>query len=249
MYFHAIVLTNTLTGNLKVTNHRTGDQCILTFKPRGWRGKDAYEISGQVIDSQGRIAYEIAGRWNSQLVAKQVGVGEGHLHPDITVSGPNSPSISPEYILLWRNSEKPAGSPFNLTPYSLTLNDLPGTLRPFICPTDCRLRVDQRAFELGKYELANDLKQQQEEKQRSIRRAREDGGMNPHKPRWFVAETEPDTGERVWTPVRAGDNLLEYWVEREKVWKKGGNVPWSDVDDIFVEEPELIKEMMANPRR
>jgi hypothetical protein len=56
-------------------NHRTGDQCILTFKPRGWRGKDAYDISGKVIDQRGRVAYEIAGRWNSQLVAKAVGVG------------------------------------------------------------------------------------------------------------------------------------------------------------------------------
>ncbi|KAF9471861.1 hypothetical protein BDN70DRAFT_887641 [Pholiota conissans] len=236
-------------GDMVVTNHRTGDQCILTFKPRGWRGKDAYEISGQVIDADGEVAYEIAGRWNSQLVAKQTGVGSGGLHPDISVTGPNSPSVAPEYILLWRNSEKPAGSPFNLTPFAITLNDCPqDILRPFLPPTDCRLRPDQRAFELGKYELANELKQQQEEKQRSIRKAREDGSLPPHRPRWFTAETDGDTGERVWSPVRANNFQLEYWTMREKVWKEGGHRPWNGVDDIFIEEPEVVKDLLTRLR-
>ena len=74
-----------------MTNHRTGDQCILTFKPRGWRGKDAYEISGKVIDQRGRVAYEIAGRWNSQLVAKVVSFGGEEFHPDIAVSKAHYP--------------------------------------------------------------------------------------------------------------------------------------------------------------
>ncbi|KAJ3508300.1 hypothetical protein NLJ89_g5839 [Agrocybe chaxingu] len=233
-------------GDMVVKNHRTGDQCILTFKPRGWRGKDAYEISGQVLDHRGRVAYEIAGRWNSQLVAKHV-ASNGQLHPDISVSEPNSPSASPEYILLWRNSDKIPGSPFNLTPFAITLNDCPqDSLRPFICPTDCRLRPDQRAFELGKYELANGLKHDQEEKQRAIRRAREEGDLPPHRPRWFVAETDGDTGDRVWTPVRTADRMLEYWVERERVWSLGGHQKWKEVDDIFIDEPDDVTQLLRS---
>ncbi|KAF5319842.1 hypothetical protein D9611_012886 [Ephemerocybe angulata] len=233
-------------GDMVITNHRTNEQCILTFKPRGWRGKDAYEVSGRVLTADGEVAYEIAGRWNSQLIARQVGYGHGQLHPDLNVSAPNSPSAKPEYLLLWRNSEKPADSPFNLTPFAITLNNCPlDTLKPYLCPTDCRLRVDQRAFELGLYELANDLKTAQEEKQRSIRKAREEGKLPPHKPRWFMAETDGDTGERVWTPLRAADNSVEYWVEREEAYVKGGNVPWKNVDDIFVEEPAVVKELMV----
>jgi oxysterol-binding protein 1 len=230
----------------QVTNHRTGDKCILTFKPRGWRGRDAFEISGVVNDSKGNIIFEIAGRWNSQLIARRVGTGSGVLNPD------SSMDSSPEYILLWRNSEKPAGSPFNLTPYAITLNACPDTLKPYLCPTDCRLRRDQRAFEMGKYELANDLKTAQEEKQRAIRKMREDGKRERHKPRWFRAETDGDTGERVWAPSRVGeseerDGELEYWVERERIWreikegKKWEEVKWKNVDDIFIEEPEEIK--------
>ncbi|KAF4566138.1 hypothetical protein EYR40_002047 [Pleurotus pulmonarius] len=220
-------------GDMIVTNHRTGDQCILTFKPRGWRGKDAYEISGLVRDSSGNVTYEIAGRWNSQLIARRVGTGSGLLNPDTSVVDPQSPSIQPEYILLWRNSEKPT-APFNLTPFAITLNDCPDSLRSILCPTDCRMRPDQRAFELGLYERANDLKNAQEEKQRATRRAREEGRLPPHRPRWFSAETDGDTGERVWTPSRIG-NSLEYWIEREKIWREDGKISWKDVDPIFTE--------------
>ncbi|KAG1730935.1 Oxysterol-binding protein-domain-containing protein [Suillus paluster] len=222
-------------GDMIVTNHRTGDQCVLTFKPRGWRGKDAYEISGFVRDADGEVTHEVAGRWNSQLICRAVGTGSGFLHPDATVSGPSSPNYTAEYILLWRNSEKPT-TPFNLTPFAITLNDCPDTtLRSYLCPTDCRLRPDQRAFEMGKYEFANGLKMKQEERQRATRRAREEGRVPQHRPRWFRAETDGDTGERVWTPSRAGDRL-EYWVEREKVWEMGGGQPWKDVDPIFIED-------------
>jgi len=229
-------------GDMIITNHRTKDQCVLTFKPRGWRGRDAYEISGYVMDSNGTVTYEIAGRWNSQLVARAVGTGVGSLHPDVSIStsGFSSPSAPPpEYILLWRNSEKPS-APFNLTPFAITLNDCPNDLKPYLCPTDCRLRPDQRAFELGKYERANELKNEQEEFQRATRRAREEGRAKAHKPRWFRADTEPDTGERVWTPARTEKAMLEYWVEREKVYmeKTGGksHSQWTRVDKIFIEE-------------
>ncbi|KAK0195540.1 Oxysterol-binding protein-domain-containing protein [Armillaria mellea] len=227
-------------GEMNVINHRTKDRCVLTFKPRGWRGRDAYEISGQVIDSKGIPRYNIAGRWNEELVAREAGVGNGVLQSDALISNRGS---APKHILLWRNSEKPAGSPFNLTPFAITLNDCPeDTLKPFLCPTDCRLRVDQRAFELGKYELANQLKSDQEDKQRATRKARADGRLPPHQPRWFTATTDGDTGERVWVPLMEGENL-EYWAQRERIWKEkldGGAGEWRNVEPIFIEEPDFL---------
>ena len=104
---------------------------------------------------------------------------------------------------------------------------------------------------MGLYELANGLKQAQEEKQRTIRKDREEGRMRPHRPRWFTAETDGDTGDRVWEPVRIdGDDEepLEYWVERERVWKLGGNYKWKDVDDVFVEEPEVVRKSQLRNR-
>lgn len=88
------------------------------------------------------------------------------------------------------------------------------------------------------------MKTAQEEKQRAIRRAREEGRLPPHQPRWFMAETEGDTGERVWSPLRTEKNGVEYWEEREKAYQKGGNVWWEGVDNIFIDEPEFITELM-----
>ncbi|KAI0268137.1 Oxysterol-binding protein-domain-containing protein [Gloeopeniophorella convolvens] len=226
-------------GDMVITNHRTGDQCVLTFKPRGWRGKDAYEISGYVADAQGTVAYEIAGRWNSQLIMRPMGTGTGSLNPDAAAHGAGSPLPSPsapEHILLWRNSDKPPDAPFNLTPFAISLNACPReTLRPYVAPTDCRLRPDQRAFELGRYEHANALKGKQEERQRATRRARDEGRAPAHRPRWFAAETDGDTGERVWAPVRVGEEVA-YWVERERAYRSRGKDAWAEVERIFIED-------------
>ncbi|KAB5588445.1 SWH1-protein of an oxysterol-binding family protein [Ceratobasidium theobromae] len=199
-------------GDMTIINHRTGDTCLLTFKPRGWRARDSFEIKGTIQDSSGRVTWELAGRWNSQLVARPAGTGAGDLLPD---------ADSSQYLLLWKNSEKPA-MPFNLTPFAITLNDCPpDTLAPYLPPTDCRVRPDQRAFESGRYERANELKALQEEFQRATRRKREIGEIPPHKPRWFKDTVDEDTGERMWQPHHQGDRL-EYWAERERVFKQGG---------------------------
>ncbi|KAF9070162.1 Oxysterol-binding protein-domain-containing protein [Rhodocollybia butyracea] len=195
-------------GDMIVTNHLTKDRCILTFKPRGWRGKDAYEISGQISNASGKVAYEIAGRWNSQLIARPASSSNfsssGNLNPDTSI-------LTPAHR-----------SPFNLTPFALTLNDCPkSTLKP--------VRV-------GLYELANNLKGMQEDKQRATRKKREAGELEGHRPRWFKPETDGDTGERVWMPARG---------ERERVWRET-NVQsvegkWRGVDSIFIDEPEAIR--------
>lgn len=146
-------------GDLVVTNHRTGETCTLTFKPRGWRGKDAFEIKGIVQDAQGNEAWEIAGRkcmsqpllttgWDSQLIARRSGITSAPLDVNEEVEEDTT-----EYMQLWRNTQKPK-APFNLTPYAVTLNDIPQGLENYLAPTDCRLRTDQRAFENAEYDRA-----------------------------------------------------------------------------------------------
>nr|XP_018260745.1 oxysterol-binding protein [Kwoniella dejecticola CBS 10117]OBR82903.1 oxysterol-binding protein [Kwoniella dejecticola CBS 10117] len=211
-------------GDLVVTNHRTGETCTLTFKPRGWRGKDAFEIKGNVVDAHGRTEWDIAGRWDTQLIARQHGTS-APLEVDTTFN-----PTQKEYLLLWRNSEKPK-APFNLTPFAVTLNDIPGGLQKYLAPTDCRLRTDQRAFENAEYDRAQELKTLNEEKQRMTRKLRAEGKLPPHQARWFESTTDPDSGERLWLPKRSDDGEVKFWHEREKAdWEKVG------VDHIFAED-------------
>ncbi|ORY26692.1 putative Oxysterol-binding protein [Naematelia encephala] len=213
-------------GDLIVTNHRTGETCTLTFKPRGWRGKDAFEIKGSVLDSEGNTAWDIAGRWDTQLVARRAGAGSAPLEADAQFK-----ESQKEYLLLWRNSEKPK-APFNLTPFAVTLNDIPSGLKDYLCPTDCRLRTDQRAFENAEYERAQALKTANEEKQRITRKLRAEGKIPPHEPRWFEASTDPDGGDRLWVPKRVEDGEVRFWAEREKA----PETQWAEVDHIFAED-------------
>ncbi|KAG9301527.1 hypothetical protein G9A89_008379 [Geosiphon pyriformis] len=229
-------------GDMVITNHLTGDKCTLTFKARGWRGKDAYEIRGVVNDAQGTEVWEIAGRWNERLVARRsIGArhssnehdlgsdaaaesatlpneidNNGAISPTTIEKPTNSKSLSRRTIhLLWKRATLPEEPIlFNLTPFALTLNDLPDSLKPWVAPTDSRMRPDQRAMENGNYDLASSEKTRLEEKQRSKRAAREQGEIEEWKPRWFKRDVEPDTTEGYWLFNH------EYWQERERTGKE-----------------------------
>ncbi|KAE8539551.1 hypothetical protein D1P53_004653 [Cryptococcus gattii VGV] len=214
-------------GDLVVTNHRTGETCTLTFKPRGWRGKDAFEIKGSVKDADENVKWDIAGRWDTQLIAREAGAETLPLESDMSVN-----QAQKEYILLWRNSEKPK-APFNLTPFAITLNDIPQGLEEYLCPTDCRLRTDQRAFENAEYDRAQGLKTLNEEKQRHTRKLRAEGKLPPHEPKWFSATVDDDTRERLWEPKRAENGEVAFWSIREKKdWDAAG------VEHIFANDQE-----------
>ncbi|KAG0143072.1 hypothetical protein CROQUDRAFT_96759 [Cronartium quercuum f. sp. fusiforme G11] len=226
-------------GDMEITNHRTGERCILTFKPRGWRGKDANEIKGSVYDSNGKVVWEIAGKWTTQLIARRLGSASGELAPDASVA------VGREYLQLWKNSEQPENMPFNLTPFAVTLNAISDNLKIWLPPTDCRLRPDQHAFERGAWEKANELKTALEENQRITKRRREAGELPEYEPRWFKPCEDEDTGERTWDAIRGSDGVcVSYWEERLKVGRarKEGeiNTEWNKVDHIFGEF-ELIE--------
>ncbi|CAG8465349.1 2332_t:CDS:2 [Ambispora gerdemannii] len=241
-------------GDMVIVNHITGDKCVLTFKARGWRGKDAFEIRGSVTDAKGNEIWEIAGRWNERLVARRSGgahyasASEKDLGSDAAAASATeleeaisnalphtiaNPSHRRAILLLWKRAPLPEEPiPFNLTPFAVTLNDFPETLKAWVAPTDSRLRPDQRAMESGQYDFASSEKVRLEEKQRIKRRARERGDTEDFKPRWFIRDTEPDTGEGYWRFNH------QYWQERERTGKEKsegtGSGKWDvEDDDIF----------------
>ncbi|KAI8450499.1 exodeoxyribonuclease V [Phakopsora pachyrhizi] len=208
-------------GDMEITNHRTGERCVLTFKPRGWRGKDANEVKGSVFDRKGNLAWELAGKWTTQLIARRAGSATGELAPDQSVPN-NQSNLSTstslisnkstssnhhlrQYLQLWKNEERPGNIPFNLTTFAINLNNINDTLKVWLPPTDCRLRPDQHAFERGAWEKANELKGALEDYQRLTRRKRETGELPKHRPRWFKIVDDEDTGEKTWDVIRVGD--------------------------------------------
>ncbi|KIX08186.1 uncharacterized protein Z518_02842 [Rhinocladiella mackenziei CBS 650.93] len=207
-------------GPMQIKNWTTGEVCVLDFKQRGWKASSAYQVFGKVMGVDGVTKWSIGGRWNDKIYARVTegfedeAVGEG----EFSYAKPGSQS-GHQAFLVWEAHHRPQGIPFNLTPFVVTLNAIPDSLRHHLPPTDTRLRPDQRAMEDGEYDFAAREKNRVEEKQRAARRKREAAGEE-WRPKWFEKKTDPITGE-------------SYWEYNGLYWKKRMEREWSTCDDIF----------------
>ncbi|KAK9237344.1 Oxysterol-binding protein-domain-containing protein [Lipomyces kononenkoae] len=227
-------------GEMIIRNHTTGDVCKLKYKQRGWLGSSAYEVYGTVVDKAGKPRWSVGGRWNDKIFGRkyQTDVDDSLINLskesntaaqlDQTLNVSTSPTLNAPF-LVWENHPRPP-APFNLTPFAITLNAIPQNLKPWLPPTDTRLRPDQRAMEDGQYDFAAKEKNRLEEKQRARRRQREVEG-SVHQPRWFRKAKHAVTGDEYWQFTG------EYWRMRENLGRKrldGKKRPvWPGVEDIF----------------
>lgn len=208
-------------GDVIITNHTTGDKCTLHFKARGWRSSGAYEVRGEVFDKNGDKKWVLGGHWNEAYYAKKItSKSKGDISLDKKNLKPesNGPSQDGSRFLLWKVNARP-DAPFHLTPFAITLNAPQPHLVKWVAPTDTRLRPDQRAMEDGEYDKAAEDKNRLEEKQRAVRRKREETNET-YNPKWFTKEKHPVTKKSYWKFT--GD----YWVDRV-------THNWERSDDIF----------------
>lgn len=110
--------------------------------------------------------------------------------------------------MVWQVAPRPK-VPFNLTQFALTLNGIDDKLKPWLAPTDTRLRPDQRDMENGNYDRAADEKHRVEVKQRQARKYREEHKIN-YVPNWFIKKKHPVTGDLYW------EYNGKYWPARKE---------------------------------
>lgn len=209
-------------GQMEIRNHTTGDVLIVDMKQRGWKASSAYQLSGTVTDAKGKECWAIGGRWNSKIYAKKIsGGGLDKKRRNSMIDAQEEHSTDPysgRSFLVWKAAPRPK-VPFNLTSFALTLNEINDNIRPWLAPTDTRLRPDQRAMEDGRYDEASAEKHRLEEKQRSARKARE-LRRETYKPNWFVKLVHPVTGDK-------------YWNYNDKYWPRRKNKQLGDTGDIY----------------
>ncbi|GEQ66544.1 hypothetical protein JCM33374_g207 [Metschnikowia sp. JCM 33374] len=185
-------------GVMEVCNHTTGDIVQVDLKQRGWKASSAYQLSGVVNDRDGNACWAIGGHWNSKIFGKKVTSDYNSKRRESLVDNSDgySDPESGNKFLVWQVAPRP-DVPFNLTSFAITLNDINEKLKPWLAPTDTRLRPDQRAMEDGRYDEASAEKNRVEEKQRSARRQRE-LKRESFDPQWFIKSTHPVTGDHYW---------------------------------------------------
>ncbi|KAI5860628.1 oxysterol binding protein [Durotheca rogersii] len=213
-------------GLVEIKNWTTGEVCMLDFKQRGWKASSAYQLSGKILDADGRPRVSLGGRWNSKIYARLTPGFEATVEePQDTRGSISDPSRA---FIVWEANVRPQGIPFNLTPFVLTFNHIDDNLKQWIAPTDSRYRPDQRAMEDGEYDFAASEKNRLEEAQRARRKARQQTGEE-FIPAWFERATCEITGVEYWKFNG------KYWTQREK-FGNGDAYAWDGLEPIFFSE-------------
>uniref|UniRef100_A0A8C4XZW2 Oxysterol-binding protein-related protein 1 n=1 Tax=Gopherus evgoodei TaxID=1825980 RepID=A0A8C4XZW2_9SAUR len=207
-------------GNVEITNHKTGEKCVLNFKPCGLFGKELHKVEGYIQDKSKRKVCSLYGKWTECLYSvdpatfeaykkndkknteekknsKQVGNSE---EPDeMPLPDSESVHVIPGSILLWRIAPRPPNSVqmYNFTSFAMALNELDKEMESVVPKTDCRLRPDIRAMENGEIDIASEEKKRLEEKQRAVRKNRSKSEED-WKTRWFHQGPNPYTGAQDW---------------------------------------------------
>ncbi|XP_064409679.1 oxysterol-binding protein-related protein 1 isoform X3 [Latimeria chalumnae] len=214
-------------GNVEITNHKTGEKCVLGFKPCGLFGKELHKVEGYIQDKSKKKICALYGKWTECLYTvdpgsfdaykkndkksteekknKQTGSSE---EPDeLLMPDSESVQVIPGSHLLWRISPRPSNSTqmYNFTSFTMSLNELDKEMESIIPKTDCRLRPDVKAMENGDIDLASEEKKRLEEKQRAARKNRSKSDEDwktrnsvAQGPRWFHHGSNPHNGAQDW---------------------------------------------------
>lgn len=184
-------------GEMTVKNETTGEKCVISFKEGStWGGESSRnKVVGHAYDKGGKSVAEIEGKWDESLSRK---TGDDRLQviwkcaefPKGEVLFPTSPPLCnplPWFQLRLTLPASNADAPkyYGFSKFAVQLNEITDDIKDLIPPTDTRLRPDQRAFEEGKVDEAEEGKKRVEDKQRGKRKAWEDEGKDPSPPQFF----------------------------------------------------------------
>uniref|UniRef100_A0A452R603 Oxysterol-binding protein n=1 Tax=Ursus americanus TaxID=9643 RepID=A0A452R603_URSAM len=207
-------------GNVEITNHKTGDKCVLNFKPCGLFGKELHKVEGYIQDKSKKKLCALYGKWTECLYSVDPATFDAYKKNDKknTEEKKNSKQMStseesdempmpdsesvfviPGSVLLWRIAPRPPNSAqmYNFTSFAMVLNEVDKDMESVIPKTDCRLRPDIRAMENGEIDQASEEKKRLEEKQRAARKNRSKSEED-WKTRWFHQGPNPYNGAQDW---------------------------------------------------
>uniref|UniRef100_A0A4W4DV48 Oxysterol-binding protein n=1 Tax=Electrophorus electricus TaxID=8005 RepID=A0A4W4DV48_ELEEL len=121
-------------------------------------------LKATVTDSEGHVIHLLFGKW----------------HEAFYLGDPSSA------ICLWRANPLPLNYEkyYGFTQFTIELNDLDESIRPFLPPTDTRFRPDQRLLEEGDVTGAEEQKKRIEALQRESKRIQQENNTT-HTPRFF----------------------------------------------------------------
>lgn len=192
-------------GSMTITNETTGAKATIEFKQKGMFSGRSEDVQIESYNPDGvHTGVGLTGTWTTNLRSLESGKAAG--------------------AEIWHVGDlvENAAQTYGLTTFAAGLNEITELEKGKLPPTDCRLRPDQRAAEMGDLDTAETWKATLEASQRVRRKEAEERGQ-PHMPRWFVRVEGGDDGEEVWKLKGGRDG---YWEERQRG-------KWTGVENIL----------------
>lgn len=202
-------------GTMTVSNETTGEQAIVTFKPKGMFSGRSEDVMVHAFDSHGeKLSPVLVGKWTTSLA----------LHPDSLPMDDRTVWTATDLVL-------DAGKRYGFTTFAASLNEITSVERGQVPPTDSRLRPDQRQLEEGDLDQAEEVKAKLEDAQRRRRKVMEETGRG-WTPRWF----EKRSGKEGEGEGRGNENEEEVWVAKggkDGYWECRARGDWGGCEPIF----------------
>ncbi|KAI8093758.1 Oxysterol-binding protein-domain-containing protein [Halteromyces radiatus] len=198
-------------GEMKVTNHTTGDYAIVTFKEGTGGGlfgapTNRNDIIATFYTSNNKKVRRVVGKWSDKL-AEEVDMNKRQLSVLWTANSPGVENYADYY---------------GFTRYCMELNEITTLEKDKLPITDTRYRPDQHLYELGRVDEADAEKQRIEQKQRERRKEFEQKGI-PWKPRWFALQQDQYNEPDFITP---DGTVGESWVFTNQYWNARESGQW-----------------------
>lgn len=188
-----VMYVSNLTGSQRRIEHigqinilcTNGVSCTITFPKAGYAAQKN-EFYGDIV-FENVVKRKIFGQWHEAFLC-----------------GTDNTAKT-----IWRMGAMPedANLYYGFTRFAIELNEFTEDLKEELPPTDTRYRPDQRHFENGKVDEAEQEKQKIEEKQRERRREQEAKGEE-HQPLWFSLD-KTSKSNKDWIFNN------QYWMKRE----------------------------------
>ncbi|KAL0144932.1 Oxysterol-binding protein-domain-containing protein [Mucor lusitanicus] len=167
-------------GELKVINRTTGEYGSVLFKEGTGGGlfsapKERNNVVGTFYTADGVKSKKMVGKWSDGL-AEDVNMDGRTLSVLWKVKVPTNPDFSKKY--------------YGFSQFAIELNEITPIEKGKLPKTDSRQRPDQRLYEEGHIDRADEEKLRIEKMQRETRAAFTEKGI-PWNPRWFKLEQDP----------------------------------------------------------
>ncbi|KAK0167491.1 hypothetical protein PV327_004884 [Microctonus hyperodae] len=208
------------SGDMDIINHTDGTKCHLKYIPYSYFSRDSQrKVKGLVRNANNEAKWVIQGTWDSKIEIAPVLSTSGTLDNPIYNLGP--------YTLAWKRRMPPLDCEkyYSFTELASQLNEP----EEGVAITDSRLRPDQRLMENGLWDEANAEKLRLEEKQRNVRRSRENDAEKSaeqgspyrgYEPVWFTKQEDKFT-----------DSLCHMY--NHEYWECKSKGDWSRCPNIF----------------